>query len=210
MKSVIIVAAIMALGAVARADIDLSSVEIETDQVPLVLLILPDGSGPGFAEARCEDGTLWGRAFRVRPFFMVWGGGPDPVFVTDFPAEDVMLVRDDMGLACPGHGHPDGPSDDQGWFTWTMPVHGGGGLVGAPATLWVAGQTAPEPLPLAFVSPDFTGDNLVNLSDISVFTQSLLDGGASSPADLNVDGVVNLSDVALFTPAIGVQCPARP
>lgn len=189
----------------AGADIVPAYVELEPDQQPITLLVVPDGSGPGFAEARCDDGSVWGRPLRLRPFFYVWGGGPDPQFAPGFPAEDALLVSDD-GLPCPGGSIPDGPADAEGWLTWTNPVAAGGAMAGATVRLWTLGLAFDEALPITFTSPDLTGDDQVNLSDIAVFTQEL-GGGAGSAADLNADGVVNLSDIALFVPAIGAVCP---
>ena len=204
----ILIGAMLLLAGSAAADIVPAHLEFEGDQAFITLTVVPDGSGPGFAGARLESGALWSRPLRLRPWVWVWGGPDEPVPLPGFPAEDVFFVTDDGGAACPGQGHPDGPSDADGWFTWSDPVAAGGDLAaGATVHLVLAGQPFDEPLPLAFRSPDLNGDRTVDLVDIVLFTAALAGASGVVAADFNVDGVVNLSDIVIFTPAIGANCP---
>ncbi len=209
MRIMILGVLVVLFAGVAGADIDLVEVELEADQVPITLLVVPDGSGPGFAGARRDDGTFWGRSFRLRPWFLVWGGPEDPQTIPGYPAEDVWLATPEWGQACVGSGHPDGPADADGWFTWAPPMAAGGDLASGSATLLtIAGAMFQEfPLPVSFVSPDLNGDNEVLLQDIVFFTTYL--GGAPGweAADFNRDGVVDLTDIVAFVPAIGAICP---
>lgn len=191
---------------VATADIAPDHLEFEADQVPLHLLIVPDGSGPPFPGARLEDGSTWDRPFRVRPWVWVWQGPDEPVPIPGYPAEDAWFVSTDGGIGCPGGGNPDGPADAEGWLTWTAPVAGGGSLAGAEVQLYLAGLPFDEILPLTFASPDLSGDDAVDLTDIMLFAAAL---GSSDPsqADLDGDGDVDLTDIVRFVPAIGAVCP---
>lgn len=195
---------LMAGGAV--ADIVFDHLEFEADQVPITLLVVPDGSGPGFAGARRDDGAPWGRPFRVRPWFRVWGGPDEPVTIPGYPAEDVWLGTLAGGMPCPGHGHPDAASDAEGWFTWSAPLAAGGAMAQDDLMLVLAGMVSDEVLPVRCVSPDLVADDEVDLSDVGAFVAAL-GAGDATVADFNGDGLVNLSDIAVFAPSIGAECP---
>jgi hypothetical protein len=201
---IVVAFGLMTGGAV--ADIVFDHLEFEADQVPITLLVIPDGSGPGFADARRDDGTPWGRPFRVRPWFRVWGGPDEPVPLPGYPAEDVWLGTVEGGVPCVGSGHPDAASDAEGWFTWSAPLAAGGAMAQGDLVLVLAGMTPEEVLPVRCVSPDLVADDEVDLSDMAAFVAAL-GAGDATVADFNSDGLVNLSDVALFAPAIGAECP---
>lgn len=206
MKRLLIVLACSLVVANAAADIVFDRLEFEVDQVPITLLVVPDGSGPGFVDARRADGTPWGRPFRVRPWFWVWGGPDEPVPIPGFPAEDVWLGTLAGGLPCVGSGHPDAASDADGWFTWSAPLAAGGALAQGDLVVVLAGMTLTEVLPVRCVSPDLVANDEVDLSDVGAFVAAL-GAGDATVADFNGDGLVNLSDVAVFAPAIGAACP---
>lgn len=62
------------------------------------------------------------------------------------------------------------------------------------------------PVPNPFVSPDITGDGIVNLSDIGTFAQFFY-GGFNPSADFNFDGVLNLADIGILAVHNGCVFP---
>jgi len=62
-------------------------------------------------------------------------------------------------------------------------------------------------------SPDFGGDGIVNLSDVTVISTAmntlLGDPDFNGCADLNCDGVVNISDLTLWVPHNNQACPSQ-
>jgi hypothetical protein len=55
-------------------------------------------------------------------------------------------------------------------------------------------------------SPDLTGDQVVNLSDLVVFAGTYMNG-YDYACDFRWDGVLNLSDVVFLAQAMGTECP---
>lgn len=54
---------------------------------------------------------------------------------------------------------------------------------------------------------DLTGDNAVNVSDLTVFLGQFGQSGPSLSGDFNADGLVNVSDLTIFLGRFGQNCP---
>jgi len=180
------------------------------------ILIVPDGSGPPLTEARTSDGALTDATIEITLIDLY--GAPIPYY----PREDMWLHwYENPGTVTGCSTYPsypggvfaaDAATDAMGRAYFTQPL-GGGGWSDGQVTVFVEGQPAlnvggwqEPPLPLRANSPDFNGDRLVNLTDITLFIQ---DYGSEYAyrGDFNWDGVINLSDIALMSQAIGVVCP---
>ena len=181
------------------------------------ILIVPDGSGPPLTEARTSDGILTDATIEVT--LVSCDGYP----ISYYPPGDMWLQWYEApgtvsGCITYGGGYPggvftaDAATDDMGRAYFVQPLCGGGWSDGQ-VTLFVQGQPAlniggwtEPPLPLRANSPDFNGDRLVNLTDITLFIQ---DYGSEYAyrSDFNWDGIINLSDISLMSQAIGVVCP---
>jgi hypothetical protein len=60
---------------------------------------------------------------------------------------------------------------------------------------------------VTFISPDISGDGLVNLSDNVMFTQILNSSTYDIRADFAYSGAINLGDAVIMTGASGATCP---
>lgn len=165
------------------------------------VLIVPDGSGARFDEARAPGGAVVDATITLTLLNAV--GAP----ISDYPFEDIWLDTTAGGLAfCPGGTTADANTDVNGQTIWLLPLLAGGCSEGESTVVMVAGEPLlSPPLDLFYVSPDISGDGEVNLADIVMFTQALI---AYEPcADFNHDGEVNLVDIVILVPAIGADCP---
>jgi hypothetical protein len=168
---------------------------------PLSLLVVPDGSGKPFTEARDEDGvmvdatvTLHLRDAQGVPFIL-------------FPHEDMWLATLEDGLvSCSWGMLADQDTDHNGMTHWANPALAGGYSQG-PIRVFVIGSplTSNNGLPLWFNSPDMNGDLVVNLLDVVILSGDYLNG-YHFRSDLNGDGALNLLDVYEFAQHIGAQC----
>jgi len=178
------------------------------------ILMVPDGSGPPLSAARDAQGNLVDATIRVQFVDDFWNP------VAGVPQDEVSLWFEwysgpAMGCGA-GNGHlglfADGPTDEDGWTTFSLPLEGGGWDAG-PCWIWVTpGGPAVDPdfnvhppLPLRVVSPDLNGDRVVDLVDIGLFVMDFL-GGYALRSDLHHDGVLNLLDVAIMVQHLGAVC----
>lgn len=179
------------------------------------ILMVPDGSGPPLSAARDAEGNLVDATIRVQIVDDFWNP------VADLPRDEVTLWFEwfsgpASGCAPGGYGHlglfADGPTDGEGWATFSLPLQGGGWNVG-PCWIWVVpGGPAHDPdfnehppLSLRVVSPDLDGDGIVNLVDVGLFAMDYL-GGYALRSDLLADGVLNLLDIAIMVQHLGAAC----
>ena len=164
-----------------------------------VVFTLPNGMGNALSDARLAgapiDGTLT---------LTVNNNLGDPI--ANHPQEDMWLVTADGGLVTCGMVYPTGPTDSNGETWFVDAIAGGGNSLMENAQAMITGDPIPTTAALHFVSADISGDLLVNLSDIAVFTQDL-NGAYNAQSDLNADGSINLSDIALMSQGIGAVCP---
>ena len=175
----------------------------------LVLMVLPDGSGPPFAEARMwPTGALVDGRLR-----MDLRDGMGAPFV-GYSANGVWLEPDLQGgvmATCPQPGvceiRPDElVSNAAGEFHFSAPPVAGGwsdgllqGYAGFSPLVSSAGMA------MRFVSPDINGDLIVNLTDSGFFAQDLFIT-YHFRSDFNADGVINLSDSGFMATSIGINC----
>jgi len=209
MKYGIMLISIFMLANPALADLFFEFMEYDPDQVDLVWTVVPDGSGPAAAEARCPDGSFWDRDLRLRPWFTIWGdpGGPQSL-PAGFPAEDIWLVSESGGLVSCAGGSTADLVDSDGWIVWFSPLMAGGcNDTADPTRLVVVGMIIDSHIPCWFRSPDISGDLMVNLTDITLFTEALHGAAQAWRADFNRDDVVNLADIVVFTQGLGAVCP---
>lgn len=183
------------IAAPALADVPSPSLcTIDMEPYAATLFTVPDGSGNPFTDARFlgdpVDATLT---------ITVVNASGDPI--VNYPAADIWFEGTGF-VPCSG-AHPDSDTDQLGQARWTAPLAGGG------STAFIQAMIAGDPLPVAtalsIVSPDMTGDLMVNLGDITLFTQAL--DTYSFGADFNADGQIDLSDISLMAQAIGAACP---
>ena len=211
-KVAIILAAALPLAAAASPLPFVEDVQCGVTE-PVCVMVAPDGSGGGLAQARTMDGQIVDASIDVQIWLIDEFGPLYPL--GGFPAEDIGLqahVCATMGCGQPYVMIADADTDPDGWTRFSAAPRAGGWsqdlldiwLVGDPASL--IGADIP-PLPIWFNSPDLSGDLVVDLTDMTLFTQDLGSGEAVFRSDLVWDGVLNLSDIAVFTQHLGASCP---
>jgi hypothetical protein len=200
----ILVAALLAVGTAMACVPDLDG-GVVTWNVPAgqsaTLLVIPDGSGASFTEARGANGMLTNATVTLT---LVNSCGE----LIGFPQEDMWLESEDQGLVlCAGGSTADHATDQNGQSTWTVPLKAGGHSQAA-CRVVVNGTALPgsSALPLHFNSPDLNGDRVVSLTDIPLFAAAF-HGPYAFAADLHFDGNINLTDIPLLAQAMGARCP---
>jgi hypothetical protein len=184
---------------------------------PVHIVVSPGGHGTSLTNAEFFGGNLEDATIRIQ----LWiddsdtGDPPNPHFVPGFPAEDIWLEIPDLNL-CFGLSHPDGPTDSQGWFTFSgSPGMGGWNdpASGPPyAQVMVVGnilfdETGHLISPTIVAnSPDINADLTVNLIDLSLFSSDYF-GSYSFRSDFFWDGEINLIDLASMALFFGDTCP---
>jgi hypothetical protein len=167
--------------------------------------VLPDGHGVRFDEAFAAGGAYTDATITLT---LVDTTGA-PIFL--YPFEDLWLQTSAGGLSyCPGGTVADASTDINGQTTWTTPLNGGGYSIGETVKVYVAGSPlAGGGLNITFNSADINGDLVVNLSDITAFTQILNGNYTLNPkyaGDFNNDNQINLSDAVRMTAGNGTHC----
>ncbi len=166
------------------------------------LLVVPDGSGSRFTEARDEQGNVVDATITL---FLRDSTGAS---IANYPFEDLWLESADGGLApCLGGSNADYNTDINGSTEWVNPLLAGGYSQG-PVLVLINGSalTSNPGLPLKFNSPDINGDGVVNLADVAILSPDY-HSGYTFRCDLNGDGLLNLSDVPIFAHHFAAQCP---
>lgn len=168
---------------------------------PVTLLVVPDGTGAPFTQARLADGTVVDATITLT---LDHPCGP----FAGFPREDMWLEFGSGGfVSCAGGTIADADTDADGVTHWTLPLRRGGHSEG-PCRLLINGYTPPGllELPLRVNSPDLNGDGAVTLADVPVFALAYV-GGYAFAADLHADGRVDLADLPLLARSLGARCP---
>jgi len=136
--------------------------------------------------------------------------------ISGYPAADIWLadtgVSGDNIALCQGGSGANADTDVNGATTLSGVIAGGGhsqvGMAvyvsGVAVTLNADGSGGIA-LPIDVNSPDISGDLLVNLADISLFSAAIVSN--DFVGDYTYDGFVNLSDISLFSQWIGESCP---
>lgn len=166
------------------------------------LLVVPDGNGGLFTAAHDEEGNVVDATITL--YMLDVHENP----IANYPFEDLWLESMDSGLEfCNGGTNADHNTDSNGQTEWVNPLFAGGHSPG-PVLVIINGaalDTNPG-LPLKFISPDITGDLVVNLYDLSAFAEDYF-SDYHMRSDLYADGALNLSDVAVFVQNYLAQCP---
>lgn len=184
-------------------DLDLSWYETAATE-PVSVFTVPDGLGSRFDAAFAYGGVVMDATITLH--LILNDGSPVP----GFAAEDMWLETTQGGLApCFAGTVADANTDADGVTQWQEPLAAGG--YSDPSSELTIVIIMGDPLPqsgldIYFNSPDLSGDGLVDLTDIAVFTQDLF-GAYSYRSDFIWDGAINLSDVALMTQGFGAECP---
>ena len=210
MKRILIVLALLCLPHAALAqcdplpDMDLSIAmfrDTAYHEYPLSLMMVPDGSGDLFEEARRPDGTM------VNGQIEVWLLDGMAFGHEGMPPAYVRLDAPAVGLKfCPEGNIAGQATDPDGYTYFSAPLYGGGwsqdGLI-----VRVCNTPLSMPaLPLWVNSPDIDGDLEVTLSDVQLFAEDFYSATYQYRSDLAYDGVINLSDVARLALHIGAGC----
>ena len=190
---------------VAHAQWDNLSWAVCATDEPVSLPLRPDGNGRPFTSAYMWNGVQVDATITV--YCVDYNMDPIP----DYPAEEIWLEwYGDEVVFCLGGNIADGPTDENGVTTFTgSPPAGGSGDAAAGYGLQIMMSGAPlvqPPFDISANSPDLTGDLVVNISDIAIFTQIFF-GAYEYRADFFWDGIINLSDLAIFGQALGSECP---
>ena len=168
---------------------------------PVTLLVVPDGTGSPFTQARLADGTVVDATITLT---LDHPCGP----FAGFPREDLWLeFGNGDAVSCLGGTVADADADVDGVTHWSLPLRRGGHSEG-PCRLVINGYTPPylPSLPLRVNSPDLSGDRAVTLADVPLFAAAYF-GSYAFAADLHADGRVDLADLPLLARALGARCP---
>ncbi len=170
----------------------------------LALFNLPNGGGNGFDSAQVVgDGAAADATIEM----IVRDAFGD--IVANFPAEDMWLASTNSGMVpCIGGSAADQNTDVDGFTTWATALAAGGSDVGT-CEIMINGEAVfggDAPFALAFNSADISGDGVVNLVDVGLFS-GILFGDYDFAADFFADGVMNLADVGRMALGIGAACP---
>jgi hypothetical protein len=156
------------------------------------VLITPQGNG----------GSIANSGATVTVTVLDFGGLP----VAGFPFQDIYL--DDPGdfsiALCQGGSVADANTNALGITTIGGVISGGGNTV--TTQVYISGTPLTQaPLLISLVSPDITGDAVVDGVDFGTFG---IDFGTSAfQSDFTFDGSVDLTDFGIFGVAFGEVCP---
>lgn len=169
---------------------------------PISLFNLPAGNGAPFSEALLPDGSFVDATLRVQVLDYM----SDPI--VDFPFEDMWLESLDGGfIPCIGGSVSDSNTDANGWTVWAEPMKAGGFSV-APCRMLINGMVPIgwTDLDLHFNSADISGDGVVNLADVGMFSHYYF-ADYDYSADFHFNGRLDLVDVGYLARGVGGSCP---
>ena len=156
---------------------------LSTGMVAIIVQVI-DTSGALVAGLGPRDFEVDGQTpFRVADAFFPGGPGWD-------------VVPGGFNVISPGLYRLDGP-------LWAGGSEPGVAIVKVQGVQLSGGQV----LPLRMVSPDLSGDGVVNLSDIVLFSTAFF-GAYDFRADFNGDGIINLADIPPLAAHMGHTLPA--
>jgi hypothetical protein len=165
------------------------------------LLVVPDGSGASFTQARRPDGTPVDATIALT---LADPCGPVP----NFSRNDIWLESTGGNFVpCVGGTIADTGTDASGLTRWVLPLHAGGNSLG-PCVVVINGTPlyTMTTLDLHFNSPDLNGDRAVSLNDVALFA-AIFYGPYAFAADLHADGHIDLADIPLLARSMGKVCP---
>ncbi len=170
----------------------------------LALFSLPNGNGNAFDAAQIVgDGAVADATIE-----MIVNDAFGDV-VANVPAEDMWLESTNGGMVpCIGGVAADQNTDEFGYTMWATALAAGGSDAGT-CEIMLSGEAVvggDAPFALAFNSADISGDGVVNLVDVGLFS-GILFGDYDFAGDFFADGVMNLADVGRMALGIGAACP---
>ena len=181
-------------------DLNESYVTMNPEADGASVLVVPDGTGARFDEARAPGGLVVDATITLT----LLDSAGLPIFL--YPFEDLWLETSAGGLAfCAGGTTADMSTDENGETIWLQPLFAGGCTEGESTLVMVSGAPLMQTLDLFYVSPDISGDLEIDLADIVMLTQALAD--FEPCADFNHDGEVNLVEIVIMVQAVGANCP---
>jgi hypothetical protein len=212
----VLILAVLALVAQAQAIPDIWGVWTWDHTETVHVLTVPGGGGPPLTSAEYFGGTPTDATIRIQ----LWAQGDNPedpqppAPVANFPAEDIWLAAPGL-VPCPFWPNPDADTDDEGWFTFALPLTFGGWMdpEGGPSDLLVfvngsalSEENGPPISPGILInSPDIDGSGYVNLADVGYFAYDFFEV-YHFRSDFIWDGVLNLADVGKLAAALGQSC----
>lgn len=180
---------------------DINNCDISTRATEDVsVMICPACDGYAFSAAQTFGGATMDATIEV--YIRNNAGQP----LDGISAGDIWL--DDASLFfCTDGNIADFDTDTNGYTEFDMPVCGGGCTLDFALGGYLAGTPFNEnPLPyLQFNSPDFNGDLVVDLIDLSGFAAAYF-VPATYCFDYYWDGLMTLQDLALFSQHYGDEC----
>ena len=177
---------------------------------PVSMVVAPDGSGASFDQAESWGGATLDATIRVE---LTEATG---VPIAMFPSEDIWLESQLGGLvSCTGGTVADEPTNSEGKTFWALPLRAGGfadPLAGDVLHVFINGDpyTGLELAGIRLVSPDLSGDLMVNLTDVAAFAHDFheaVSGPTPGRSDFHWDEILNLVDVGILAGYMGVSCP---
>jgi hypothetical protein len=179
---------------------------------PVCILVVPDGSGMAFADARTITGSVVDATISVQIWIIDEFGPVGPA--NQFDAGYVTIQAPDgltRGCLQTHVAAADHNTDGDGWTAFSLAPRAGGWsqdlleiyVVGDPAS--PMGSDIP-PLPIYFNSPDINGDLQIDLVDVAQFTQDYFSGNHPLRSDFVWNGTIDLADVAVLAQYFGVGC----
>ncbi len=156
------------------------------------------------------DGTI-----RIQIWVQEPGVDPPPPYpLANLPGEDIWLEIPGA-VSCLGGTVADGPTDSEGWVTFSNHLDMGGwnDPAGSPPFAYVNFYGIPlddqngHPISPDIVvnSPDINGDLVVDLIDLALFASDYF-GSYAYQSDLWWDGTLDLLDVALLAQYYDCEC----
>jgi len=168
---------------------------------PAVVVNFPNGEGRRFDEARISGGVVNGT---IHLMLLDGMGAP----IDDYPREDIWLESVDGGaVSCIQGSLADANTDVNGETSWVNPLMAGG-YSEANTHVIINGSPLVSPgLNVHFNSPDINADGVVNLTDVTMFSQDIFGWTYQFRSDFHYDGIINLSDLSILGEGFGASCP---
>jgi len=182
---------------------------------PVHVVVSPGGNGTPLTSAEFFGKVTTDATILVQLWYQ--DDNPEdpqpPAPIPNYPNEDIWLEIPGV-FQCQGGAIADGPTDSEGWFTFSLPLAMGGWSEpgGALPQIFVNGSALIDQdgqiisPTLVVNSPDINADLMVNLTDLALFAADF-HGGYSFRSDFFWDGVIDLSDVVWMAVLMGDECP---
>ena len=167
-----------------------------------VLLVCPAGDGPTLSSIGATVSIT---------VLTCYCGEPLP----GIPAEDFWIQQSSGPQPLCGYhlsSNADAASDANGQTTISGSIAAGGyfpddlHVVAQGMMIGVGCGTDNAAIPLVLVSPDITGDLVVDIVDLAIFAEAFSDGTVDPRMDFSGDGQIDVVDLSLFALHLHHQC----